>query len=213
MPGKRNNREPELPRVTRWDLFMARVHKGGPYMWMAITAIQAFITCLFLGVYWVYQDTQWEAQGLFLSITGIIATWCLALRAIRSKIVEIFKLWRDGSRGLLKKASRSGQHMIPASLTPSLLKSWKSDLLSLRVIAGGVTIPFLLMPIFTGIVCAFMCWRNPHEMHRWIEWVFLGPVLSLMVASYFLYSIVPVPITADDQKKFAQRKRKPFTKS
>ena len=39
-----------------------------------------------------------------------------------------------------------------------------------------------------------------------------SPVLSMMVASYFLWSIVPVPISAAEQKHFAQRKRKKMMK-
>jgi hypothetical protein len=191
---------------------MAKVHKGGTYMWVTITIIQAFITCLFLSVYWVFMDTQWEMQGLFLSTTGIVATWCLALRAIRSKIMDIFKQWGSASHGLLQQASRSGKRMIPVALTPRLERSWKSDLFSLRAIAGGVTIPFFVMPIFIGLVCMVLCWQHPKNMERWIQWVFLGPVLAMMVASYFLWSIVPVPISAAEQKHFAQRKRKTLFK-
>jgi hypothetical protein len=197
------------------DTMRDSIQRGRAIGWLALTALQALATCGFLMLAWTQHGGPWQRQAWSLALAGIIATWCLALRAIRSKIMELLALWVKSANGLLFRASRSGAHQIKVTLNNAEVSVIQKFIWSLRWIAAGITLPFLVMPIFTGMVCMALCWRKPELLERLLEWVLLGPLLTMMAAAYFVWVIVPAPARArlkEDERYFPSRRRRGWMK-
>src|ERR1700754_4203749 len=73
--------------------------------WFWPTAFQAILTTALLIVSKYGEGHIWDKHVKLILLLGIVATWTLALRTIRERLVELMRVWHAASRGLLRKAS------------------------------------------------------------------------------------------------------------
>ena len=192
-----------------FELKLCQSSKG----WFLATALQALLTAGLLALAKLSAGCLWERHVHILMLIGIVATWGLALRTIRARLVELFMHWRNYSQGLIKRASESGLHRISVKLTNAQERYIQSAIWKLRLIAAGLTIPFFIMPLVLSIVAVALSLgyapANPHD--PWTMIALFTSFGAFIVAGYFRWTIVPTPapvrVHAQARRAYPQRVR------
>lgn len=149
------------------------------YSWLRATAMQAVLTAALLLVAWRGEGKSWGAYAQVMALLGIVATWSLALRTIRARLIELFNFWGRASM----------------NLRPAYKAYVKSSVRRLRIIAAGITIPFFVMPLLYTILCTFLAVHSTtHGADYWLPPAMGMLLAALIVAGYFHWSIVPLPV-------------------
>jgi hypothetical protein len=168
---------------------------AGSKSWLWATAIQALLTSGLVAIDLYYSGTHWERFARLIVLIGVVGTWSLALRTIRERLVELMRYWHSASRGLLRRASESGQHLVTVPLSDTQEETIKGTIWRLRIIAAGLTIPFLVMPAVWALISMVLYFaREPMETDCWAGVALFMSVSALIVAGYLHWTIVPRPI-------------------
>ncbi|MGD0093272.1 MAG: hypothetical protein ABSE73_25435 [Planctomycetota bacterium] len=187
--------EPQKPVSRRFDPFAVEPHAGqGSRSWFWAMTIQALCTCALLGLLACAEGKRWEIHARFIVLIGVVGTWSLALRTIRERLLELMRHWQRASRGLLRKASESGRHLLPVPLHSTQDQYIKACIWRLRIIAAGITIPFFVMPFvwsFISVVLALTV--EPLTQDYWEGVALFMMVSAFVVAGYFHWAILPLP--------------------
>jgi hypothetical protein len=182
-------------------------------LWMWATAGQALFTTLLLVVAKYGEGRPWEKHMNLILCLGIIATWSLALRTIRERLVELMRYWHAASKGLLRKASQSGLRLIPVPLAQRQETYIKQSIRRLRIIAAGITIPFFVLPLTWTFVSAFASYSVDLTALReyWAGAAVFMLLCSTIVAGYFHWVILPRPtlmrVSGGQRPSFPARRR------
>jgi len=169
----------------------------GSQSWLWATGLQALCTCALLGLSIYAEGKPWERHARLIVLMGIVGTWSLALRAIRERLLELMRHWHKASRGLLRKASDSGRHLIAVRSSSAQERYIKGSIWRLRVIAAGITIPFFVMPfIWSLISVALSLSVGPLAEGYWAGVALFMMVSACIVAGYFHWVILPLPARA-----------------
>ena len=169
----------------------------GTRSWLIATALQALFTCALLTASRWADDKPYEMHARLIVCLGIVATWSLALRAIRERLVELITYWQKTSIGLLKKASESGRHLVKMPFNKVQENYLKGSIRRLRIIAAGLTIPFFALPMMWTFISAFLSIkRHGTTAENWASSACFMLFSALVVAGYFHWAIVPLPIQA-----------------
>lgn len=170
-------------------------HISSP-VWFWATTFQAILTSLLLIVSKYGEGHAWDKHVKMILVLGIIATWTLALRTIRERLVELMRYWHAASRGLLRKASASGLRLIPVPMARAQEEYVKASIRRLRIIAAGLTIPFFVMPLMWTFIAAFVSYSVDLTTLRdyWAGASVFMLLCALIVAGYFHWVILPRPV-------------------
>ncbi len=186
-PGKRT---PEPAKGTGW---LARLwqtmHRGDSVGWLVLTIMQALLTWSFIGIAKLAKGLPWEDQVKMLVIVAIVATWCMALRTIRARLLELLRQWNRAPSYLLKKASESSVNGLPAKM-----KEWhkvyvRKSIFRLRIIAAGITMPFFIMPVFTAALCFSLSWDRGLGDVSLLSTALVLSAMTIVVGAYFQWSV------------------------
>jgi len=165
----------------------------GSRSWLWATAAQALFTCALLGVSVHAEGKPWEQYVRLIVLMGIVGTWSLALRTIRERLLELMRHWHRASRGLLRKASESGKHLIAVPLNNAQESYIKGCIWRLRVIAAGITLPFFVMPFVWSFISVGLAFTvGPLAREYWEGVALFMMVGALVVAGYFHWAILPL---------------------
>ncbi len=178
--------------------------------WLLATAFQAVLTCALLGLSHWADGKPYELHARLIVCLGIVATWSLALRAIRERLLELIAFWQKASMGLLKKASESGRHFVKIPLKREQEMYIQKSIRRLRIIAAGLTIPFFAMPMMWTFISAFLSYKRiGTSAENWASAACFMLFSAVIVAGYFHWSIVPLPTpVAASAKRSIQWKRR-----
>jgi hypothetical protein len=182
--------------------------------WLLATIFQSLITCGLLLLARYARGKAWERHADAIVILGIVATWSLLLRTIRERLIQLMRHWQAYSKGLIRKASQSGQHLIAVKLTNHQEKFIKGSIWRLRIIAAGLTIPFFVMPLmWSGIAVVFSFKLGPDGARDfWNAAAFFTLFAAAVVFGYFRWAIVPMPkpvrVFGHQRGVFRKRKRR-----
>ena len=212
-PGKN-----PVPPQKGFDPFKAMAGpglSGGSKRWLWATVLQALCTGSLLGLAKVAEGRPWEHHARAIVLLGIVATWSLALRAIRARLVELMMHWSRASRGLLQRASESGRHLIPVPLSKAQDLYIKGSIRRLRIIAAGLTIPFFVMPMVWSFCSVALSFRfkelgATNIENQWIMAAMFTLFSALVVAGYFHWAILPLPApvrVSGTTRRFPLRRR------
>lgn len=176
----------------------AITQRGGSAGWLLTTALQALLTWAFIGISKLSEGLPWEHQARQLVLIAIVATWCMALRTIRQRLIELLRTWHIASQGLVAKAqqtaSESGIAKIPELLQRSLQGVYvRQSILRLRIIAAGLTMPFFILPIFAAGLAVSLCMQKGAADSEWLGLAAICALISAVVGVYFHWSILPAP--------------------
>lgn len=170
----------------------------GAKSWLLATAGQALVTAALLGVQHYFENSPKEAYARMITALGIVATWSLALRTIRARLIELLNYWQKVSQGLLRKASESGRHWLGNGQAPKSIqrqeKYVKQSIRRLRIIAAGLTIPFFVMPAVYSIACLFLSLHSRLGAEYWVPLGCFMLFMACIVAGYFHWAIMPAPV-------------------
>jgi len=158
-------------------------------------AAQALCTGFLVILNHFAQGHPWERQVRCIVIIGIVATWSLALRTIRQRLVELMAYWQKASKGLLRKASESGRHLIAAPMPDEQKQYIQGSIWRLRIIAAGLTIPFFVMPMAWSFIAMNLSLHvGPLAKEFWAGVALFTMVSAFIVAGYFHWAILPMPV-------------------
>jgi hypothetical protein len=165
------------------------------HAWLFATALQALLTCGLLLIARFGVGKMWAPYAHVIALLGIVTTWSLALRTIRARLIELFSFWSGASVKLLQRASQSGRLFLSASRAPACDAYVKAAARRLRIIAAGLTIPFFALPVLWTFLSAYLSLCPAQKGAEYWLPVAMGMLLaSLIVAGYFHWSIVPLPV-------------------
>ena len=168
---------------------------AGSKSWLCATGVQAFLTTGLLALDLYAGGTHWERYARLIVVIGIVGTWSLALRTIHERLVELMRYWRHASRGLLRRASESGRHLVAVPLSETQARCIKGAIWRLRLIAAGLTIPFFVLPaVWALISMVFYFAHEPVETECWAGVALFMSVSALVVAGYLHWTIAPQPV-------------------
>lgn len=153
--------------------------------WLVATAAQAAVTCALIALQRHFENTPKELYARMIVTLGIVATWSLALRTIRARLIELLAFWQKTSRGLIPKAP------ISALRHDAYIKA---SIRRLRIIAAGLTLPFFILPLFWAIASVFLSIHSSLGAEYWIPPACFMLFNAGLVAAYFHWSIVPLPV-------------------
>jgi len=206
-PGSKNS-------IPFW--YNINIHRDSK-CWMIATILQASVTAGLLALDEFSKGCFWERQAHILVLIAIVATWGLALRTIRARLLELFVHWRCYSEGLIKRASESGFHHISSKLTDAQEHYIKMTIWKLRIIAAGLTLPFFVMPLVLSVIAVAISLgfvqANPKD--PWAMFALFTSVGSFIVAGYFHWIIAPklTPIRIEAKaRRFFPRRMRPNKK-
>lgn len=169
----------------------------GAKSWLLATAGQALLTAALLGVQRYFEHTPKEAYARMITALGIVATWSLALRTIRARLIELLNFWQKVSQGLMRKASESGRHLLAHGPVPKSIQRQeqyvKASIWRLRIIAAGLTIPFFIMPAVYSVACLFLSIKSQLGAEYWVPLGCFMLFMACIVAGYFHWAIMPAP--------------------
>lgn len=206
-------KEGEVPEARRFDPFAVEPDVGqGSKCWFWAMTAQALCTCALLGLSMYAEGRPWEHHARLIVLMGIVGTWSLALRTIRERLLELLRHWRKASRGLLRKASESGKHLIAVPLSNSQETYIKGSIWRLRIIAAGITIPFFVMPFVWSFISVGLALSvGPLAKEYWEGVALFMMVSALVVAGYFHWSILPLAaplrVSGRERRSFPHRIR------
>ena len=171
-------------------------------LWLWATALQAVFTCVLLALAKYSEGYVWEHLAKLIVILGIVATWSLALRTIRERLVELNLHW------MAVPVNEVQETYIKAAI-------WR-----LRIIAAGLTIPFFVMPAACSLISMIFSFElKPQELKGgWGSFAFFTMFSACIVAAYFHWVIVlapaPVPVRVrmggTQRRRFAHRMRRRY---
>jgi hypothetical protein len=190
-----------MRKASQYDPFVfGEAQPRAARSWLIATSLQALLTTVLLIVQRFAEGRPYEMHARLIVCMGIVATWSLALRTIRARLVELIVFWRKASVGLLKRASESGRHLVPASINPAHERYIKGSIRRLRIIAAGLTIPFFVMPMMCLFVSVFFFFQKSGlSAENWISFACYMLFSACIVAGYFHWAIVPLPVPARAQ--------------
>lgn len=171
------------------------MHDGGSAGWLITTILQALLTWGFIGISKLAEGFPWEPQAKMLVLVAIVATWCMALRTIRARLLELIRFWRKGSQVLFRKAREQTEEGRPGFGLKSFHKIYvRKSMFRLRIIAAGLTMPFFILPIFTASLCVALCWYNGRGDFELLGMALVLSVLAAVVGAYFHWTVMPAPV-------------------
>ena len=186
---------PELNRTPPLG-FVARLHalarKGDSASWLFVTVVQGLLTWGFIGLHRWSEGHVWAIHAEALVIASIVVTWCLALRTIRERMVELWRFMALNTDALLKNAKRAGYALDPAVADRYRQNFVERSASRLRLIAGGITLPFYFLPLFAAAACTSLYLQIDGSVEL-LEGALLLALAAVSVAVYFLWSVRPVP--------------------
>jgi len=182
------------PAGSGFDPFAAERAAGkASRSWFWAMTVQALCTCALLGLSTHAEGKPWERYAQFIVLMGIVATWSLALRTIRERLLELMCHWKKASHGLLRKASESGRHLLPIPRHSAQEKYIKDCIWRLRLIAAGITIPFFVMPFVWSFISVGLAFSvGPLAKEYWEGMALFMMVSAFIVAGYFHWAILPL---------------------
>lgn len=185
----------EQPGAT-YDPFANGLYSGkGSTSWFWATGIQAICTCALLGLALYAEGRPWERHVRLIVLIGIVGTWSLALRTIRERLLELMRYWHKASNGLLRKASQSGLHLVAVPVSAAQERYVKGSIWRLRLIAAGITIPFIVMPLLWSVVSVALAFTvGPLAQDYWEGVALFTMASALIVAGYLHWAILPLPV-------------------
>lgn len=179
--------------------------------WLWATGLQAASTCLMLAFLKLCEGRPWERHARIIVIIAIAATWSLALRTIRQRLVELMLHWQKASHGLLRKASESGRHWIATPMNRSQQEYIQGSIWRLRIIALGLTIPFFIMPIVWSFISIFVSLQaGPQTENFWAGMALFLMVSAFIVAGYFHWAILPLRLSSPTPVRVFGNQRRLF---
>ena len=197
---------------SEFDPFVAPTLSPNAKGWLWATFFQGLFTAGLLAISYYAEGHRYEIHARVILILGIVGTWSLALRTIRERIFELMRIWHKASRGLLKKASESGKHLISSPLSPAQEKYIRGAIWRLRIIAAGITIPFFVMPLLWCLISIIFSWQIApgHMRDYWTAVSFFALLVALIVAGYFHWVILPQPVrvTAQTRRMYPLNERR-----
>lgn len=200
---KRKSNQPAAPWAARvWDQML----RGGSAGWLISTILQAMLTWLFLLIAKVSEGLPWEAQTKALVIVAIAATWGMALRCIRARLLELVRGWKRLSQGLLRQARERGA----GEELPEALKALRDDyvlasMLRLRIIAAGLTLPLFCLTVFTAALCFAMCWHRGDTVFLSLG-IFMSAI-AVIVSTYLHWACLPAPAATGHRTRLHRMRR------
>jgi hypothetical protein len=158
--------------------------------WMVCTVLQGLLTWVFWGLSKLSEGWPWEGQAKLLVLMAIVATWCMALRTIRARILELLRFWRMPLKevpgvpsGMPDPVEKAVERFRAAYTRESV---WR-----LRLIAAGISIPFYVMPFFVSAACIGMCWERNAVDGDFLGLALVLSILAAVAGAYFYWSTVP----------------------
>ncbi len=171
-----------LPRL--W----ARMHRGDSVSWLLCTIFQAILTWGFILLSKLSEGWAWEGHAKVLVLIAIVATWVMALRTIRTRILELLRFWHSTRNPKNMEVDREREERLAAERTAYV----RDAMFRLRIIAAGITMPFFILPAFVSALCVGAClWEGVMDGDFLGLSLFLS-VLTAIVGAYFHWSVVPL---------------------
>lgn len=152
--------------------------------WLWATAGQAGVTVLLLAMQRHFEGSPKEMYARMIAALGIVATWSLALRTIRARLVELIGIF---GKTQARKRTR-GARILKAEASYVKAAIWR-----LRIIAAGLTIPFFVMPVCFSIMSVFLSIYSRLGAEYWISVGSFMLFSACIVAGYFYWAIMPTP--------------------
>jgi len=181
--------------------FWVRMHRGDSVGWLICTILQALLTWGFIELSRLAEGWAWEAQAKTLALIAIVATWVMALRTIRARIIELLRFWHAARKNVTDDVNREREERRQAVRTAYV----KKTMLQLRIIAAGITMPFFVLPAFVSALCVGVClWEGVMDAD-FLGFALLLSVLAAIVGAYFHWAVVPVPAVAPARRLARER--------
>jgi hypothetical protein len=208
--------DPQKKASGNFDPFTPQAEKSGSVSWMWATGAQAVVTLVLVGLAKWSEGGRFEQQVYLLMLIGIVATWSLALRTIRERMLELMRYWHKASKGLLRRASQSGKHLISVKLSEKQTEKQKGlvkkAIWRMRIIAAGLTIPFIVMPMCWSLVSVVLSLRatTPQAKDFWAMSAVFTMLGTLVAAGYLHWVLLPKaePLRVSSMKRnWPYRKR------
>ena len=170
----------------------ARMHRGDSVSWLLCTIFQAILTWGFILLSRLSEGWAWEGHAKVLVLIAIVATWVMALRTIRTRILELLRFWRHARKPKGTEADREREERMEAVRTAYV----RGSMFRLRIVAAGITMPFFVLPAFVSALCVGAClWEGVLD-GEFLGFALFLSVLTAIVGAYFHWSVVPLPATA-----------------
>jgi len=180
--------------------------RGGSAGWLISTILQAMLTWVFLLISKVSEGQPWEAQTNALVIVAIAATWGLALRCIRARLLELVRGWKRLSQNLLRQARERGTDQeLPMALRALRDDYVLASMLRLRMVATGLTLPLLCLAVFTAALCLALCGHRGDTAFLGLG-IFMSAI-AVIVSTYLHWACLPAPVATRRRTRFRRMDR------
>jgi hypothetical protein len=164
------------------------MHRGDSVSWLLCTIFQAILTWGFILLSKLSEGWAWEGHAKVLVLIAIVATWVMALRTIRTRILELLRFWHSTRNPKNMEVDREREERLAAERTAYV----RDAMFRLRIIAAGITMPFFILPAFVSALCVGAClWEGVMDGDFLGLSLFLS-VLTAIVGAYFHWSVVPL---------------------
>ena len=186
-----------------------RMHRGDSVGWLICTMLQALLTWGFIELSRLSEGWAWEPQAKTFVVIAIVATWVMALRTIRARIIEMLRFWHTARKSKVDEADRELEERRRAVRTAYV----KKTMLHLRIIAAGITMPFLVLPAFVSALCVGVClWKGTMDAD-FLGFALLLSVLAACAGSYLHWAMVPLTTASSSRKVVRERVPKALQES
>jgi hypothetical protein len=187
----------------------ARMHRGDSVGWMICTLLQGLLTCGFIWLSGLSEGWSWEPHLKALVLVAILATWGMALRTIRARIIELLRFWRGARKGRAEETDKEREER-KAAIRWAIVRG---SMLRLRIIAAGITLPFFVLPVFVSAVCVGMClWKGELD-DQFLGMAMVLSMLAAIVGVYFHWAVVPLTSTSSSKRVIRPRQPKVLQES
>jgi MFS family permease len=198
----------ETPK--RWHARLwARMHRGDSVGWLICTLLQGLLTWFFMGLSSLAEGWAWEPHTKALVLVAIVATWVMALRAIRERIVELLRFWRSARKGPAEAVDKEEEERRAAKRWAAI----RSSMFRLRIIAAGITMPFFILPVFVSAVCVGMCLWKGELNEQFLGMAMVLSTLAAIVGAYFHWAVVPLTSATNTKRPLRPRQPKVLQES
>lgn len=170
----------------------SRMHRGDSVSWLICTIAQALLTWGFIILSNLSKGWAWEGHAKVLVLIAIVATWVMALRTIRTRILELLRFWRNARKPKAADVDPQREERLEAARTAYV----RDSMFRLRVIAAGITMPFFVLPAFVSALCVGACLWEGIMDGDFLGFALFLSVLTAIVGAYFHWAVVPMPATA-----------------
>jgi hypothetical protein len=167
-----------------------RLRQAESANWLVCTVLQALLTWVFWGLSKLSEGYPWEGQAKLLVLMAIVATWCMALRTIRARILELYRFWRMPLKDV-PGVPRNLPEPVAKAVERFQAEHARTSVWRWRLIAAGITMPFYILPFFVSAVCVGLCWQRSTIDGDFLGLALVLSVLAAVVGAYFYWSIVP----------------------